>query len=612
MTLVCRELDLDPKRYPPRAFAAQVSNLKNELVDHGDVRRSRPRTTIEQTLAEAYTRYQRRLREAQRARLRRPDHDDGRTCCRRFPDVAEHYRRRFRHVLVDEYQDTNHAQYVLVARAGRHRAATSAGRARASSATPTSRSTPSAARRSATSCEFEEDYPDATHDPAGAELPLDPDDPLGRQRRDRAQLRPQAEEPVDRRRRGRADRRLRRRQRARRGGLRRAGDRPAVPTTATPGRPTSRCSTAPTRSRACSRRCSSGSACRTRSSAACASTSAARSATRWPTCGCWPTPTTTVSLRRILNTPRRGHRRPGRGVRRGARRARADLLRRRRCAGPTRRPACRPRSLDRDRRLRRGCSTTLRDAGRGGRRTGDGARGGARADRLPAPSCEAQHDPQDETPGREPARARSGRPRVRGAPNAATGTLADFLEQVSLVADADQIPDDDEHGGVVTLMTLHTAKGLEFPVVFLTGMEDGVFPHMRSLGDPKELEEERRLAYVGITRARAAALPVPGGRCARPGVRRVQPAVALPRRDPRRSWSTGSARSRRADRSTPAPSPARRGAPWRLRSPGNREVVALAPGDRVTHDTFGLGTVVSTAGVGEQGRGHDRLRHVRA
>lgn len=82
------------------------------------------------------------------------------------------------------------------------------------------------------------------------------------------------------------------------------------------------------------------------------------------------------------------------------------------------------------------------------------------------------------------------------------GTLVDFLEQVSLVADADDIPDADDSGGVVTLMTLHTAKGLEFPVVFLTGMEDGVFPHMRSLGDPRELDEERRLAYVGITRAR--------------------------------------------------------------------------------------------------------------
>ncbi len=75
-----------------------------------------------------------------------------------------------------------------------------------------------------------------------------------------------------------------------------------------------------------------------------------------------------------------------------------------------------------------------------------------------------------------------------------------FLERVSLVADADELP---EHGaGVVTMMTLHTAKGLEFPVVFVTGWEDGMFPHMRALGDPTELSEERRLAYVGITRAR--------------------------------------------------------------------------------------------------------------
>ena len=79
--------------------------------------------------------------------------------------------------------------------------------------------------------------------------------------------------------------------------------------------------------------------------------------------------------------------------------------------------------------------------------------------------------------------------------------LGDFLERVALVADADQIPDDDGDAGVVTLMTLHTAKGLEFPVVFLTGLEDGVFPHSRSLGDQPELEEERRLAYVGLTRA---------------------------------------------------------------------------------------------------------------
>ena len=74
-----------------------------------------------------------------------------------------------------------------------------------------------------------------------------------------------------------------------------------------------------------------------------------------------------------------------------------------------------------------------------------------------------------------------------------------FLEAVSLVTDVDEAPTEDE--SAVTLMTLHTAKGLEFPIVFITGLEDGVFPHVRSLGDPEELEEERRLCYVGITRA---------------------------------------------------------------------------------------------------------------
>jgi DNA helicase-2/ATP-dependent DNA helicase PcrA len=78
-------------------------------------------------------------------------------------------------------------------------------------------------------------------------------------------------------------------------------------------------------------------------------------------------------------------------------------------------------------------------------------------------------------------------------------SLEQFLEQVSLVADADEVDGDFSK---VTLMTLHTAKGLEYPVVFIVGMEDGVFPHLRSLGEPDEMEEERRLAYVGITRAR--------------------------------------------------------------------------------------------------------------
>ncbi|HMK98082.1 MAG TPA: 3'-5' exonuclease, partial [Acidimicrobiales bacterium] len=77
--------------------------------------------------------------------------------------------------------------------------------------------------------------------------------------------------------------------------------------------------------------------------------------------------------------------------------------------------------------------------------------------------------------------------------------LADFLTEVSLVADADEVGDDESS---VTLMTLHTAKGLEYPVVFMAGMEEGVFPHLRSIGEPLELEEERRLCYVGVTRAK--------------------------------------------------------------------------------------------------------------
>ena len=107
----------------------------------------------------------------------------------------------------------------------------------------------------------------------------------------------------------------------------------------------------------------------------------------------------------------------------------------------------------------------------------------------------------------------SGLPGIAGVGTAETATgdvvipqglarIQAFLEAISLVTDLDAAEGDGGDQSAVTLMTLHTAKGLEYPVVFLTGMEDGVFPHARSLGDPDELEEERRLCYVGITRAR--------------------------------------------------------------------------------------------------------------
>src|SRR3954449_5980105 len=112
MALVCRDLDLDPKRYPPKSFSAKISNLKNELIDEEDFA-AQAADGFEKTLAQAYAMYQSRLREANAL-----DFDDlimtTVNLLRAFPDVAEHYRRRFRHVLVDEYQDTNHAQYALV------------------------------------------------------------------------------------------------------------------------------------------------------------------------------------------------------------------------------------------------------------------------------------------------------------------------------------------------------------------------------------------------------------------------------------------------------------------------------------------------------------------
>jgi DNA helicase-2/ATP-dependent DNA helicase PcrA len=178
------------------------------------------------------------------------------------------------------------------------------------------------------------------------------------------------------------------------------------------------------------------------------------------------------------------------------------------------------------------------------------------------------------------------------------GTVAEFLERVALVADADQIPDADGSGGVVTLMTLHTAKGLEFPVVFLTGLEDGVFPHLRSLGDPKELEEERRLAYVGITRARQR--------------------LYLSRATVRSSWGAPQwnppsrfldevpadlvdwRRTETLSRTQPAQASVARkieGGGFSFGSGQRRKAMpTLVAGDRVSHDAFGLGTVVGIAG----------------
>jgi DNA helicase II / ATP-dependent DNA helicase PcrA len=181
-----------------------------------------------------------------------------------------------------------------------------------------------------------------------------------------------------------------------------------------------------------------------------------------------------------------------------------------------------------------------------------------------------------------------------------TGVLAAFLERVSLVSDTDEIP---EHAaGVVTLMTLHTAKGLEFPVVFVTGWEDGMFPHMRSLDDPTELSEERRLAYVGITRARQRLYVSRAIVRSSWGQPMLNPESRFLREIPqelidwRRSAPTPSF-------SAPVSGAGRFGtprtAPTRSGGAGKRPLLVLEPGDRVTHDKYGLGRVEEVSGVGE-------------
>ena len=178
-------------------------------------------------------------------------------------------------------------------------------------------------------------------------------------------------------------------------------------------------------------------------------------------------------------------------------------------------------------------------------------------------------------------------------------SLAGFLEKVSLVADADEIPEGEDHGGVVTMMTLHTAKGLEFPTVFLTGMEDGIFPHSRTLGEKDEVEEERRLAYVGLTRARerlylsrAEYRSTWGAPNYNPPSRFLDeiPEDVIQWRNETSISPSASFVKRSRTVTTPPP-----------RATGKKiTAIELHVGERVSHDTFGLGTVISVAGEADK------------
>ncbi|WP_329553310.1 DNA helicase PcrA [Streptomyces sp. NBC_00696] len=619
MALVCRDLDIDPKKFPPKSFSAKISNLKNELIDEEDFA-AQATDGFEKTLAQAYAMYQSRLREANAL-----DFDDlimtTVNLLRAFPDVAEHYRRRFRHVMVDEYQDTNHAQYALV----RELVGTAA---HDEDTPPSEHDLPPAelcvvgdadqsiyAFRGATIrniLQFEEDYPNATtilleqnyrstqtilsaanaviernesrrpknlwtNAGAGAQIT----GYVADTEHDEAQF---VAEEIDR--------------------LTDAGDAKAGDVAVF---------------------------YRTNAQSRVFEEIFIRVGLPYKVVGgvrfyerkevrdvlaylrVLANPEDAVPLRRILNVPKRGI---------GERaEAMIDALSQREkisfpqalkrvdeaygMAARSTNAVKKFNTLMEDLR-------TIVDSGAGPATVLEAIleRTGYLAE------LQASTDPQDETRIENlqelAAVALEFEQENSDGESETPVGLAAFLERVALVADSDQIPDEDEDGsGVITLMTLHTAKGLEFPVVFLTGMEDGVFPHMRALGQAKELEEERRLAYVGITRARerlyltrSSLRSAWGQPSYNPPSRFLEEipaahvewkrtgAMAAP---PSTGPASGIAASLSSSRSRSSASGA---SGFATRRTSEKPVVALAVGDRVTHDQFGLGTVVGVKGTG--------------
>ncbi|SDL26988.1 DNA helicase-2 / ATP-dependent DNA helicase PcrA [Nonomuraea maritima] len=605
MAMVCREMELDPKRYPPRSFSAQVSNFKNELVDY-ETALDRAGSHLEKTLAQAYKAYQLKLTEAGAM-----DFDDiimnTVTLFQLFPDVAEHYRMRFRHVLVDEYQDTNHAQYILIRELVGHPELRTTDGDLVRSGTDQSQlcvvgdaDQSIYAFRGATIrniLEFERDYPDARTI-------------LLEQNYRSTQNILAAANAVISRNESRKPKNLWSDQ----------GDGPKIVGYVADNEHDEAMFVAQEVDRL-----TDDEGVRPGDVAVFYRTNAAsrvfeeifiRTGLPYKVVGgvrfyerkevkdllaylrVLANPADVVSLRRILNVPKRGiGDRAEAMIEALSSRERISFWEALRRADEAYGMAT--RSLNAVREFVAMLDELIAKA--------EGVPPSALAEEVLVATgyraeLEASEDPQDESRLENLNELISVASEFEEANP--EGTLVEFLEQVSLVADADQIPDADGGQGVVTLMTLHTAKGLEFPVVFLTAMEDGVFPHVRSLGEPKELEEERRLAYVGITRAqqrlyltRAAVRSSWGAPSFNPASRFVSevPGQLIEwRTDPEKSaWSAATRREPAA-----RPAPARSGGGGG--GGGGRTLLSLSPGDRVTHDAFGLGTVVSVDGVAEK------------
>ncbi|MGW0179375.1 DNA helicase PcrA [Nocardia sp. NPDC003345] len=676
LTMIGRDLELDPKKYSARLLATAISNLKNELIGPEQAGSDAEFEDVDlpRVVARVYAEYQRRLRAANAL-----DFDDliGETVVllQKHPEVAEYYRRRFRHVLVDEYQDTNHAQYVLVrelvghhgpgAETATEAADTDAGAAAADPAADADaadreenpRAVPPSelcvvgdadqsiyAFRGATIRnieEFERDFPDA-------------ETILLEQNYRSTQNILSAANAVIARNTNRRDKRL----------WTEAGEGELITGYVADNEHDEAAFVA----REIDRLVDAGEVAysdiavfyRTNNNSRALEEIFIRMGLPYKVVGgvrfyerkevrdivaylrVLENPDDAVSLRRILNTPRRGigdraeacvavHAEQ-RGI------GFAEALRAA-AAGEVALLNTRARNaiagfvalLEQIRAAGEMDELDFPDVGavveavldRTGYRAeleaSDDPQDGARLDNLNELVSVAREFSSEARNALEAARAEGILPETgEGEPE--PGSLAAFLERVSLVADTDQIPD--EGAGMVTMMTLHTAKGLEFPVVFVTGWEDGQFPHLRALGDPAELAEERRLAYVGITRARrrlyltrAVVRSGWGQPVFNPESRFLQEVpdhlIDWQRLEPKRpsaperfgrrrgaesgdtDWTGGWPQSREP---RPGIREGRSGRPGIAR---NNVGLALAVGDRVSDDKYGLGRVVAADGVGD-------------
>lgn len=620
LQMIGRDMGLDIKRYSPRLLANAISNLKNELIDPADAvsKLTDDSDELSRTVASVYGEYQRRLRAANAL-----DFDDliGETVAvlRAFPQIAQHYRRRFRHVLVDEYQDTNHAQYVLVREL--------VGRG-VTEAPASSDDVPPAelcvvgdadqsiyAFRGATIRnieDFERDYPDATTI-------------LLEQNYRSTQNILSAANSVIARNSGRRDKRL--------WTAEGAGEL-IVGYVADNEHDEARFVAEEIDALADKGEITYNDVAvfyRTNNSSRSLEEVFIRAGIPYKVVGgvrfyerkeirdivaylrVLDNPGDAVSMRRILNTPRRGiGDRAEACVAVYAENTGASFADALVAAAEGKVPMLNSRAekaiagfvelLD---ELRGRLDDDLGDLVEsvlertGYRRELESSSDPqelARLDNLNE-LVSVAHEFSTDRANADALDESLHTPEDEDVPD--TGVLAEFLERVSLVSDSDEIPEDG--AGMVTLMTLHTAKGLEFPVVFVTGWEDGMFPHMRSLDDPTELSEERRLAYVGITRARRRLYLSRAIVRSSWGQPMLNPESRFLREIPQEliDWR----------RTAPAPSFSApvsgagrfgppRAAPTRS-GMSKRPLLVLEPGDRVTHDKYGLGRVEEVSGVGE-------------